>query len=190
MTELIKHPAIMAKAQKEIRQAASENTKFDVNSFSYLKQVIKETLRLHPPAPLLLPRLCKENCQVLGYTIPSGARVVVNAWALGRNPDCWNNPEEFDPGRFEASAIDFKGKNYEFVPFGAGRRICPGLEFGVAVVEEALARFLLHFDWKLPVGMKPDDVDMTETLGLVSAKKEPLCLTPILQVPLPDMLAE
>ncbi|KAJ4796386.1 Cytochrome P450 [Rhynchospora pubera] len=187
MTELIKHPEVMVRAQAQIRQATSENTKFDENALSYIKLIIKETLRMHPPAPLLLPRLCKERCQILGYTIPTGAHVIVNAWALGRNPEYWNSPDEFNPGRFQASSIDFKGQNFEFVPFGAGRRVCPGLEFGVAVVEETLSRLLLHFDWKLPDGMKPDDVDIAETYGLVSAKKEPLCLIPKLRVPLPDV---
>ncbi|XP_078157194.1 desmethyl-deoxy-podophyllotoxin synthase-like [Carex rostrata] len=187
MTELIKNPEVMAKAQTEIRQAASDNTNFDKNILSYLQLVIKETLRLHPPGPLLVPRLCKESCQVLGYTIPSGARMIINAWALGRNPDYWNNPDEFKPERFITHAIDFKGKDFEFVPFGAGRRMCPGLKFGMTLVEEALASLLLHFDWKLPDGLKPEDVDVTETFGLVAAKKKPLYLVPTLRVPLPDV---
>jgi cytochrome P450 len=187
MTELIKNPEVMAKAQTEIRQAASDNTNFDKNTLSYLQLVMKETLRLHPPGPLLAPRLCKESCQVLGYTIPSGARMVINAWALGRNPDYWNNPDEFKPERFITNAIDFKGKDFEFVPFGAGRRMCPGLKFGMTLVEEALASLLLHFDWKLPDGLKPEDVDVTETFGLVAAKKKPLYLVPTLRVPLPDV---
>ncbi|XP_078157258.1 desmethyl-deoxy-podophyllotoxin synthase-like [Carex rostrata] len=187
MTELMKHPEVMAKAQAEIRQAASDNTNFDENTSSYIQLVIKETLRMHPPAPLVVPRLCKESCQVLGYTIPSGARIAINAWALGRNPDYWNDPDEFKPERFETHAIDFKGMNFEFLPFGAGRRICPGLKFSVTAMEEALASLLLHFDWKLPDGMKPEDVDMTETFGIVAAKKEPLYLVPTLRVPLPDV---
>ncbi|XP_078156536.1 desmethyl-deoxy-podophyllotoxin synthase-like [Carex rostrata] len=187
MAELMKHPEVMAKAQAEIRQAASDNTNFDENTSSYLQLVIKETLRMHPPAPLVVPRLCKESCQLLGYTIPSGARIAINAWALGRNPDYWNDPDEFKPERFETHAIDFKGMNFEFLPFGAGRRICPGLKFGVTVLEEALASLLLHFDWKLPDGMKPEHVDMTENFGLAVSKKEPLYLVPTLRVPLPDV---
>ncbi|XP_078154077.1 desmethyl-deoxy-podophyllotoxin synthase-like [Carex rostrata] len=189
MAELITHPDVMAKAQTEIRQLASkssdENT--NTNSLSYLQLVIKETLRMHPAAPLLAPRLCKESCEVLGYTIPTGARMVINAWAQGRNPEYWNDPDEFKPERFETSGtgIDFKGKNFEFVPFGAGRRICPGLKFGVMMVEDALTNLLLHFDWQLPDGMKAEDVDMTENFGIVAAKKKPLYLVPTLRVPLP-----
>ncbi|KAJ3709028.1 hypothetical protein LUZ61_012733 [Rhynchospora tenuis] len=183
MTELIRHPKVMAKAQAELRQAAIP---FTENSLDYLKLVIKETLRMHPPAPLLVPRLCHESCQILGYTIPSGARIIVNAWALGRNPIYWDDPDDFKPERFETSAIDFKGQNFEFLPFGAGRRICPGLEFSLTLVEEALAKMLLHFDWELSNGMKPNNLDMMETFGISAAKKEPLFLIPILRVPLPD----
>ncbi|XP_078176638.1 desmethyl-deoxy-podophyllotoxin synthase-like [Carex rostrata] len=183
MAELIKNPDVMAKAQTEIRQAASNNTNFDENTLSYLKMVIKETLRLHPPGPLLMPRLCKESCQVLGYTIPAGARLVTNVWAMGRNPDYWKDPNEFKPERFETSSIDFIGQNFEFLPFGFGRRICPGIKFGATVMELALAGLLLHFDWTLPDGMKPEDVDMTETFGMNAAKKEPLNLVPTLRVP-------
>ncbi|KAJ3684375.1 hypothetical protein LUZ61_013539 [Rhynchospora tenuis] len=187
MSELVKNPEAMKKLQAEIRHAASENTKFDVNALSYLKLVLKETLRMHPAGPLLLPRQCMKSCQVLGYTIPTGARLVVNAWAIGRNPEYWNNPEEFKPERFETSSIEFNGQNFEYVPFGAGRRICAGLEFAVAMVQEVLASFLLHFDWKLPNGMKPEDLDMTETFGVIAAKKEPLYLIPTLRAPLPNV---
>ncbi|KAJ4745377.1 Cytochrome P450 [Rhynchospora pubera] len=186
LAELIRNPEVMAKAQKEIRRSAREDSKIDESALGYVELVIKETLRMHPPTPLLLPRQCRESCEILGYTIPSGARVLVNAWSLGRNPEYWNDPQKFIPERFENSTVDFVGQNFEFVPFGAGRRICPGLEFGVAMVEDALSRILLHFDWELPNGMKPEDLDMTETFGITAAKKEPLYLVPTLRVPLPD----
>jgi alpha-guaiene 2-oxidase len=189
MSELIKNPDIMAKAQAEVRRAASVNNKFDENApveLNYLKLVIKETLRLHPPAPLLLPRLCKETCQLLGYTIPSNTIIVVNAWALGRDKEYWNDAEEFKPERFENSIIDFKGNNFELLPFGAGRRSCPGIGFGTTVVETALAKLLLHFDWILPDGMRPEDLDMTEEFGAVTARKKPLYVIPVLHVPLQD----
>ncbi|KAJ4792488.1 Cytochrome P450 [Rhynchospora pubera] len=187
MSELIKHPDIMEKAQAEVRRVAAANTEFDKNGsmeHSYLKLVIKETLRLHPPAPILLPRLCKETCQLLGYTIPSGTIIIVNAWAIGRADDYWSDAEKFIPERFEKCSVDFKGSKFEFVPFGAGRRICPGVDFGMAVVEAALAKLLLHFDWKLPDGMQPEDLEMTETFGAVTSRKEPLSVIPVLRVPL------
>ncbi|KAJ1689014.1 hypothetical protein LUZ63_013169 [Rhynchospora breviuscula] len=187
MAELIKHPEVMEKVQAEIRHAVSENTKLEEKSLSYLKLVIKETLRMHPPGPLLSLRLCTKSCQIHGYTIPSGTRLVVNVWALGRNPEYWNDPDNFIPERFETSSMDFKGQNFEFLPFGSGRRICPGIKFGLAVVEETLTSLLLHFDWKLPNSMKPEDLDMTETFGVVAAKKDPLYLIPTLRVPLPEV---
>jgi alpha-guaiene 2-oxidase len=187
ISELIKHPEAMAKAQADIRHAATENIMLDENAPGYLKLVIKETLRMHPVLPLLIPRLCKETRQLLGYTIPSGARVVINTWALGRDPEYWDDAERFIPERFERCNADFKGNNLGYVPFGAGRRICPGMDFGLAAVEVALTRLLLHFDWKLPDGAKPEDLDMTETYGTVSARKEPLYLIPTLRVPLPDV---
>lgn len=190
MTELIKHPKIMAKVQAEIRHVAIEKVDFDEDDLmklNYLKLVIKETLRLHPPLPLLIPRKCKETCQLLGYSIPSGALVLINAWALGRDPEYWSHAEEFIPERFEGSRIDLKGKFFEFIPFGAGRRRCAGMDFGMAVLQIALSRLLLHFDWKLPYGVNPNDVDMREELGAVCRRKKPLSLVPVLRVPLPDV---
>lgn len=189
MSELIKNPDIMAKAQAEVRQAASVNNRLDefaLLELNYLKLVIKETLRMHPPAPLLLPRLCKEAGQLLGYTIPSDTIIVVNAWALGRDEEYWHDAEEFKPERFQNSTIDFKGNNFELLPFGAGRRSCPGIGFGTAVVEIALAKLLLHFDWILPDGMRPEDLDMMEEFGAVTARKKPLYVVPVLRVPLQD----
>ncbi|KAJ3681459.1 hypothetical protein LUZ60_015948 [Juncus effusus] len=190
MAELLRHPQKMAKAQAEVRQAAERNTEISNNAITelnYLKLVIKETLRLHPPVPLLVPRVCKETCQILDYTIPANTRIVINAWALGRNREYWeDDAEEFKPERFQDSFVDFKGNNFEFVPFGSGRRICPGIGFGMAVVEAALARLLLHFDWKLPDGVRADNLDMSETFGATSNRKEPLYLIPISHIPLHD----
>ncbi|KAJ4776168.1 cytochrome P450 family 71 polypeptide [Rhynchospora pubera] len=176
MSELMRHPTVMAKAQTEVRQAMREKTHIDQNTLlelSYLKLVIKETLRLHPPGPLL-PRLCKETCKLHGYTIPSGTLVLINAWALGRDPRYWTDANEFKPERFEQVGVDFSGQNFEFVPFGAGRRICPGLHYSTVLMEMALAHMLLHFDWELPDGIGKHDLAM------------PLCLVPILKIPLPD----
>jgi cytochrome P450 len=104
--------------------------------------------------------------------------VIVNAWAIGREPKYWNEPEKFDPERFLDNPIDYKGTNFEFIPFGAGRRICPGITFGLVNVEFALAMFLYHFDWKLPNGMKHEDMDMGETSGLTARRKADLHLIP------------
>nr|CAD1817769.1 unnamed protein product [Ananas comosus var. bracteatus] len=188
MSELIKSPNIMAKAQQEVRKAFKEKSNIeehDISELSYLQLVIKETLRLHPPIPLLLPRICKETCNIQGYTISAGTRIIINAWALGRDPKYWEDPEKFMPERFEGSSVDYKGSNFEFLPFGAGRRICPGINFGLATVEFGVAQLLFHFDWKLPGDKKIEDLDMTETFGASAARKEQLHLIAVPRIPLP-----
>lgn len=182
LAELIKNPKEMAKVQEELRTKMKGDDDYAIaQQLSYLKLVVKETLRLHMPAPLLVPRVCKEQCSVGGYTIPAGSRVVINAWAMGRDPGYWEDAETFRPARFiDRDDLDYKGTNsFEFLPFGAGRRVCPGIEFGLATIELCLAQLLFHFDWKLPGGMAPEDLDMTETsVGVTIVRKEPLHLIP------------
>ncbi|KAF3634581.1 Premnaspirodiene oxygenase, partial [Capsicum annuum] len=137
--------------------------------------VIKEALRLHPPAPLLAPRECREETYRNGYTIPVKTKVMVNVWALGRDPKNRDDAESFIPERFEQCSVDFLGNNFEYLPFGGGRRICPGISFGLANVYLPLAKLLYHFDWKLPTGIEPRDLDLTESDGIaVGRKKRPL----------------
>ncbi|CAN6380872.1 unnamed protein product [Urochloa humidicola] len=186
MTELVRNPEAMAKAQTEVREAFKGKntiTEDDLKGLSYLRLVIKEALRLHTPAPLLIPRKCRESCQVMGYDIPKGTAVFVNMWAICRDPKYWDDPKKFKPERFENSDLDYKGTNYEFLPFGAGRRICPGINLGVGNIELALASLLYHFDWKLPDGIEPKDVDVFEAAGLVASKKTSLILHPITRIP-------
>lgn len=155
-----------------------------INELKYLKSVVKETLRLHPPAPLLLPRECGQACEIQGYHIPAKSKVIVNAWAIGRDPRYWSEPERFYPERFIDSSIDYKGGNFEYIPFGAGRRICPGTTFGLINVEVALASLLYHFDWNLPNGMKCEELDMTEQFGATIRRKDDLFLIPIAATPI------
>lgn len=150
----------------------------DLHLLVYLKSVIKETLRLHPSLPLLIPRECRERCRINGYDIPAKTRVAVNVWAIGRDSRYWVEAESFKPERFLNSPIDFKGTDYEYLPFGAGRRMCPGIAFGIPNVELPLAQLLYHFDWKLPNGMKNEELDMTESFGITSGRKSDLCLIP------------
>ncbi|TVU11370.1 hypothetical protein EJB05_44954, partial [Eragrostis curvula] len=182
MTELIRNPTKMYRAQAEVREAFKGCTvavlEEGLSELTYLHWVIKETLRLHTPGPLLLPRECRETCKVLGYDVPQGAIILVNAWAIARDPQCWNEPENFKPERFESDTRDFKGNNFEFIPFGAGRRICPGMLFGLANVELALANLLFHFDWGLPEDMCPSEVDVTEAMGISLRRKRELWLRP------------
>ncbi|CAN1169647.1 Desmethyl-deoxy-podophyllotoxin synthase [Linum perenne] len=182
MSELMKNPLVMQKAQKEVRQLFDEQGKVDesrLDELHYLQLIIKETFRLHPIAPLFLPRECRETVVVNGYLIPEKTRVTINAWAIGRDPRHWTNPDEFIPERFVDSSLDYKGHDFQFLPFGSGRRVCPGIQFGIAVVELLLANLLYHFDWKLPGEMKPRDLDMDEVFGSTVGRKNDLILVPI-----------
>ncbi|XP_059653708.1 desmethyl-deoxy-podophyllotoxin synthase-like [Cornus florida] len=184
MSELLKNPKVMGKAQAEVRQVLSKKggdiiNEDDIHELSYLKLVIKETLRLHTPGPLLIPRESRERCEINGYEIPAKTKVIVNVWAICRDPESWSDPESFHPERFLDTSVDYKGTHFQFTPFGAGRRICPGISFGIANVELPLANLLYHFDWKLPEGEKPEDLDMTEIFGAIVGKKRDLCVIPI-----------
>ncbi|XP_073114113.1 cytochrome P450 71A1 isoform X1 [Elaeis guineensis] len=179
MTELMRNPPVMKKAQDEVRGLLGNKGKVeegDVQQLYYLKLVIKEVLRLHPPAPLLAPRECMQDCKINGCNIPKKTRVYVNAWAISRDPRYWQDPEAFIPERFEDNDINFKGQHFEFIPFGSGRRICPGMSLGVVAAELALANLLYRFDWDLPGGMSKEDINMEEQFGLVIRRKSPLIL--------------
>ncbi|WCJ38426.1 cytochrome P450 family 71 subfamily B polypeptide 7 [Euphorbia peplus] len=186
MAELMKNPKVMQKVQAEIREKCNAKgtvDETDLHELNYLKLVIKEDLRLHPPAPLLLPRECRESCVISGYDVPDKTKIMVNVWAMGRDKRCWDDPEEFKPERFVNNPIDYKGTNFEYIPFGAGRRICPGMVFGIASVELPLAKLLYHFDWKLVDGLKPENIDMTEIIGSTSKRKYDLSLIPVPYLP-------
>ncbi|PUZ37104.1 hypothetical protein GQ55_9G091100 [Panicum hallii var. hallii] len=189
MSELMRNPAVMKKLQGQIREAfrgkamvTEADLQQQAGNLRYLKLVIKEALRLHPPAPLLVPRESIEACELDGYTIPAKSRVVINAFAIARDPRYWDDAEEFKPERFEAGTVDFTGSSYEFLPFGSGRRMCPGFNYGLASMELALVGMLYHFDWSLPEGV--EEVDMEEAPGLGVRRRSPLmlCATPFVPV--------
>ncbi|KAL8118415.1 cytochrome P450 736A117-like isoform X2 [Apium graveolens] len=178
MTELLRHPQVMKKLQNELRLNSRNKSDIiaqdDCEKMPYLKAVFKETLRIHPPIPLLVPREARNDVSVMGYDIVAKTMVIVNAWAIGRDPTIWDEPDEFRPERFLNSTVDIRGHDFQLIPFGAGRRSCPGISFAMVTNELALANLLHKFDWELPNGMKGGNLDMTETTGLAIHKKEPL----------------
>ncbi|KAH0777698.1 hypothetical protein KY290_009109 [Solanum tuberosum] len=181
MTILIKNPKAMKKVQEEIRNLMGNKNivnEDDIQNMPYFKAVIKETLRLFPPVPLSIPRESMKISTLEGYEFQPRTIVYVNAWAIARDPEIWENPEEFMPERFLNSDIDFKGQDYEFIPFGAGRRGCPAMALGVASVELALSNLLYAFDWELPYGLKKEDIDINGRPGITMNKKNDLCLIP------------
>ncbi|XP_077241911.1 cytochrome P450 71A1-like [Tasmannia lanceolata] len=185
MTELARDPTVMKKAQEEVRRVDCKKSMVqeeDIRGMDYLKSIIKETLRLHPAAPLLVPRETISATELQGYRIPPKTRVMINAWAIGRDPDSWDNAEEFCPERFMNSPIDFKGKDFELIPFGVGRRGCPGISFAISTIELVLANLLYWFDWELPDAEKKG-LDMTEAAGLTVHRNCDLHLVPICHFP-------
>ncbi|KAH0739215.1 hypothetical protein KY290_037920 [Solanum tuberosum] len=181
MTALMKNPKAMKKVQEEIRKSIGNKgivNEDDIQNMPYFKAVIKESFRLYPPVPLLVPRESMKKSTIEGYEIQAGTIVHVNSWAIARDPGIWENSEEFIPERFLNSDIDYKGQNYELIPFGAGRRGCPGITLGVASIELALSNLLYAFDWKLPHGMKKEDIDTNVRPGITMHKKNDLWLIP------------
>lgn len=149
MSELTRNPRVMQKAQAEVRNTVKNKPlvdEEDIQNLKYLEMIIKENFRLHPPWTLLVPRQTMQPCLIGGYNVPSGTRVFINIWAMGRDPMIWDNPEEFYPERFEDRNIDFRGSHFELVPFGSGRRICPGIAMAVASLELVVANLLYCFD--------------------------------------------
>ncbi|KAG0546733.1 hypothetical protein BDA96_01G019100 [Sorghum bicolor] len=186
MSEMMRKPQVLRKAHDEVRAAAAgvggnkpRVEHDDVARLPYLKMVVKETLRLHPPSTLM-PRETIREVRVCGYDVPAKTRVFVNLWAIGRDPASWTAAEEFDPERFDGSDVDldYNGAHFELLPFGAGRRIWPGLAMGEANVTFALANLLYCFDWALPEGMAPEDVSMEEAGALTFKPKTPLVVLP------------
>nr|XP_016435349.1 PREDICTED: cytochrome P450 76AD1-like isoform X1 [Nicotiana tabacum] len=145
MAELLRNPHELQKVREEILQQIGIERpvkESDIEKLPYLQAVVKETMRLHPTVSLLLPHKAQNDIDVLGYTVPKNTQVLVNAWAIGRDPKSWEKPLEFMPERFIKSSVDYKGRNFEFIPFGAGRRICPGMSLAIRMVNLMLASII------------------------------------------------
>ncbi|KAM3373500.1 hypothetical protein ACQJBY_020121 [Aegilops geniculata] len=186
MSEIFNHPNVMAKVQSEVRHVLGPGkaviTNKDIAELHYLRMVIKEVFRIHIPIPLLVPREAREDCTIMGYDIPKGTTIYVNAFAISRDPKYWDSPEEFNPERFENNNMDNYGTHFEFTPFGAGRRQCPGILFGTSTVEIGLTNLLYHFDWAHPNGAG-ESVDMSEKFGIATGRRFDLQLIAIPYVP-------
>ena len=185
IAELIRNPRIMAQVQQELDSVVGRDrnvTEEDLPHLPYLQAVVKETFRLHPSTPLSLPRIAAEGCEILGYHIPKGATLLVNVWAIARDPKEWANPLEFRPERFleggEKAGVDVKGNDFEVIPFGAGRRICAGMSLGLRMVQLLTATLAHSFDWELENGLNPEKLNMDEAYGLTLQRAAPLSVHP------------
>lgn len=182
MTELLRNPKSLLKAREELEQTIGRDSfvqESDIARLPYLKAIIKETFRLHPAVPLLLPRKAGADVEICGFTVPKGAKVFVNVWAIDRDPILWENPEYFMPERFLGSDMDVRGRDFELIPFGAGRRICPGLPLAMRMLHLMLGSLIYSFDWKLEKGITPESMDMEDRFGLTLQKAQPLRVIPM-----------
>ena len=185
MAEVLHNPDILKKVQGELRSIIRPRHKVeekDLVNLPYLLAVIKETLRLHPPLPFLVPHMAMDSCKMLGYCIPKETQVLVNVWAIGRDPNTWKDPLVFKPERFlepNMQVVDYKGHHFEFIPFGSGRRICPAVPLASRVLPLALASLLHSFNWVLPGGLNPKHMDMSERMGITLRKSVPLRAIPV-----------
>nr|XP_027109162.1 cytochrome P450 71A1-like [Coffea arabica] len=177
ISELLKKPELFKKATQELDRVIGQNrwvTEKDIPNLPYVEAIVKETMRMHPVVPMLVPRCAREDCNVAGYDIQKGTRVLINVWSIGRDPELWKDPQEFYPERFIGKEIDVKGQDYELLPFGSGRRMCPGYSLGLKVVQSTLANLLHGYNWKLPSDMNPEELDMEEIFGISTPRKFPL----------------
>ncbi|XP_071933362.1 cytochrome P450 76T24 isoform X2 [Coffea arabica] len=181
MVELLRSPDKKEKARAEIREVIGQGKSVkesDISRLPYLQAVVKETLRLHPPAPIV-PRKADTDIEVDSYILPKDSLIVFNLWGMGRDSNLWLNPDTFVPERFLNSESDDKGQHFKLTPFGTGRRICVGYALAQRMLHLMLASLLHSFDWKLEDGIKPEDVDMSERPGLTVQKAVPLMAIPI-----------
>lgn len=181
ISELFREPSIVKKALEELDAVVGCNRlvqESDLPHLKYIQCICKETFRLHPPVPLLLPHESIQACKASGYDIPAKSRMLVNLYAIGRDPNTWDDPLKFLPERFmegnKYSHIDSHGQDFELLPFGSGRRMCPGMHMGNLIVQFTVANVLHAFDWSLPDQMNPKDLDMSEANGITVSKAVPL----------------
>ncbi|KAI3411340.1 uncharacterized protein J3R85_018129 [Psidium guajava] len=168
---LLNHPTILKKAKAEIDSQIGQSRlidEADLSRLPYLLNIISETLRLYPPAPLLLPHCSSDDCIIGGFSVPRGTVVLVNAWAIHRDPELWSDPTSFKPGRFESGEDKVKKLA---LPFGLGRRACPGASLAHKLMGLTLGSLIQCFEWKR---MGEQEVEMVEAEGLTMHMEKPL----------------
>lgn len=172
----------MTKAKEELEEFIGKGKmveESDILRLPYLGCILKETLRIHPPVPFLIPRKTQTEVKLNNYIVPKGTQVLVNTWAIGRDSTLWEDSLKFKPERFLTSSLDVRGHDFELVPFGAGRRICPGMPLASRVLPVMLGSLLNNFNWKLDSGSEHNELDMNEKFGITLQKANPLCVFPI-----------
>ncbi|XP_077230608.1 flavonoid 3'-monooxygenase-like [Tasmannia lanceolata] len=186
--ELLTNPHVMKKAREELDRVIGQERwvqEDDYPQLPYIEAIIKETLRLHPLSPLLAPHFAIEDCNVAGYDIPKGTTVLINTWSIGRHPDYWDEPYEFKPERFlQGKEIPMLGQDFSLLPFGSGRRRCPGYNLGLKIVRTTVSNLLHGFNWKFPEGMKPEDICMVERYGLTTCPEVAAIMIPEPRLPI------
>ncbi|EEF50637.1 cytochrome P450 CYP736A12 [Ricinus communis] len=188
LAELIRHPQAMKTLQDELQNVVGLDKMVeekDLSKLTYLDMVIKESSRLHPVAPLLVPHESIDEITIDGYHIPKRSRILVNIWAIGRDSNVWSdNVDEFLPERFIGTNVDLHGHDFRLIPFGSGRRGCPGIHLGLTTVRMAIAQLVHCFNWKLPDGdVSPSELDMSEQFGLTVSRASHLFLVPEYRLP-------
>ncbi|XP_051114987.1 labd-13Z-ene-9,15,16-triol synthase, chloroplastic-like [Andrographis paniculata] len=177
LTDLINHPKAMERVQEEIKKVVGMDAIVEEShtmKMDFLDAVVRESLRLHPIGPLLTPRTPSQTVRIGGYTIPKDSAVFLNIFSIQRDPKIWESPTEFRPERFLESAgkFDFHGNNFQYMPFGSGRRVCAGIPLAERMVKYIVATLVHSFDWKLPAGR--EKLDMADKMGMVLRKRSPL----------------
>ncbi|KAJ4977520.1 hypothetical protein NE237_002626 [Protea cynaroides] len=180
MAEMMQHPEVMKKAQEELVQVFGKSNMVEepyLSKLPYLNAVVKETLRLHSPIPLLIPHCPSQSCTIGQYTIPKGTDVYLNVWKIQRDPEAWENPLEFLPERFLSDTVgyDYKGNNFNYLPFGSGRRICAGIPLVEKMSTYFLGSLLHSFEWRLPENV---ELDLSEKFEFLLKKATPLLIIP------------
>nr|WIL10286.1 chalcone synthase [Grona styracifolia] len=197
LVELVKNPLILQQVRKEIDDVVGKNRlveETDCPNLPYLQAIVKETFRLHPPVPMVT-RKCVTECNIENYVIPENTLLFVNVWSIGRNPDYWENPLEFRPERFlkigelnenSTGNIDVRGNHFQLLPFGSGRRMCPGVSLAMQEVPALLGAIIQCFDFQVMdsngqvfKGQNVVNIDVSERAGLTAPRAHDLVCVPV-----------